>query len=437
VIARFLVLFVTFAVSGFAGQSGMYGPVSNHPKAGEIAPGIKFTKIVSAPNGASWLPTSLAGHVTVVGFYPDTSHNSKAETRWNALVDRFARMSVQFVWVTGEKESTLGPWLEENPLKGFVMLDPEGSTGRSYGIELPAAVIVGADGRIIGFDSEPVPSADTLNAALEGRITNTPTKPAAAGFNSFIDKQKVFLAARAPGRPGDEHRPDFPPSYDLHISPSQIAGTGDYGSDDFKSLQGFDVKSALSRLYDVGRVRIELPKTVDDGERYDFSMVLPKAESSDQVNQRLEQGILDHFNLTASRDTRMADVYVVTPVDDKPTMLKPQADEDGGISSINISFERPATPGDGGEAAASPKSISMSAITGLSAEGTMDEICKELENFLDRPVVNETNLKGRFTLNLKASESGKNDFLARLRDQFGLDVEPAQRNIEILAFRPR
>jgi uncharacterized protein (TIGR03435 family) len=202
-------------------------------------------------------------------------------------------------------------------------------------------------------------------------------------------------------------------------------------------LQGFDLKSALSRLYDVGRVRIELPKSVDDGERYDFSMVLPKAESSDQVNQRLEQEILDHFNLAASRDTRMADVYVVTRVDDKPTMLKPQADEDGGISSINISFERPATPGDRGEATASPKSISMSAITGISAEGTMDQICKELENFLDRPVVNETNLKGRFTLNLKASESGKNDFLARLRDQFGLDVEPAQRNIEILVFRPR
>jgi uncharacterized protein (TIGR03435 family) len=79
----------------------------------------------------------------------------------------------------------------------------------------------------------------------------------------------------------------------------------------------------------------------------------------------------------------------------------------------------------------------MSAITGISAEGTMDQICKELENFLDRPVVNETNLKGRYTLNVKASESGKNDFLARLRDQFGLDVEPAQRNIEILVFRPR
>ena len=62
-----------------------------------------------------------------------------------------------------EKESSLEPWLAQHFLKGVVLFDPDGATGRAYGIERPVAVLIGPDGRIIGFDREMVPSEDTLN----------------------------------------------------------------------------------------------------------------------------------------------------------------------------------------------------------------------------------------------------------------------------------
>jgi len=66
----------------------------------------------------------------------------------------------------------------------------------------------------------------------------------------------------------------------------------------------------------------------------------------------------------------------------------------------------------------------------------VDDFCQALDRFLDRPVVNETNLQGEFTFRLDEGTAGKNDFLARLRDELGLAVEPERRNVDVLVFNP-
>jgi uncharacterized protein (TIGR03435 family) len=300
-------------------------------------------------------------------------------------------------------------------------------------------VIIGADGRIIGFDREFVPSANTLNAALEGRITTTPLKPGTAELRTFIGSGKVLLDARAwqIARPGNEHKPDFPPSYTLHVLLSQINGTGNYGGMDFWSLQGFDVKGIIGMLYNLNRIRIELPASFDDGERYDFSMVLPEPESSEQMNERFRQGVQDHFYLTATRKDPLMDVYVVTAPDRKPPAVKARLVEGGKVSSTYMEFETPEIAGDQSKNTTLPRALSITAVRGISVEGTADEFCQVLERQLDRPVVNETNLVGEFAFDIKASQTAKNDFLGRLHDQLGLVIALAQRNVEILVFNPR
>ena len=79
----------------------------------------------------------------MLAFLPDTSHNLQSVSSWNALVDQFADKLVQFVWITGEAESSLGPWLQKHPVNGWVFHDPLGATGRSYGLEDLSAVIIG------------------------------------------------------------------------------------------------------------------------------------------------------------------------------------------------------------------------------------------------------------------------------------------------------
>jgi uncharacterized protein (TIGR03435 family) len=223
----------------------------------------------------------------------------------------------------------------------------------------------------------------------------------------------------------------------LHVTFSQQVGTDQCGGDDFRSLKGYDVKGAISLLYDVNRIRIELPASFDAVDRYDFSVVAPEPESQDQMNERFRQGIQAYFHLAATRENRLMDVYVVTSSGRKPPAAKPQNTEGGESFASWVSTEEPAgQTGDPAENAVVPESVSIKDIRGIVLEGPMDQFCHTLEQELDLLVVNETNLKGRLAFDVKVPDESKNDFLDRLHDQLGLIVTQAQRNVEILVFNP-
>ena len=57
-----------------------------------------------------------------------------------------------------------------------------------------------------------------------------------------------------------------------------------------------------------------------------------------------------------------------------------------------------------------------------------------LEDTLDRPVVNETNLQGGYDFHLKTEGE---DFLEQLRTKLGLAITPASRTVEVLQVTPR
>src|SRR5580704_7545882 len=213
-IARFLLCFLVVAVPGAFGQMGVYGPVTSHLKAGDRAPDIAFTKVLSAPVAGSWSQTNLSGQLTVLTFMPDTSHNLQIVTLWNDLVEKYADQPVQFLWITAETETTLLPWLEEHPISGWVLLDSKGQTGNAYGMELPENVIVSTDRKLVGFYMGPV-TENLLEAVKDGRITTT--RPDKTTLKAYIESGKVLIDAEPWRIPrADDHRPAFPPSYTVH-----------------------------------------------------------------------------------------------------------------------------------------------------------------------------------------------------------------------------
>jgi uncharacterized protein (TIGR03435 family) len=438
-ICRVLGLLLTIAVAALFGQPGIFGPISVRLKAGDDAPEIEFTKILSAPTQATWNPAILSGQLTVLAFFPDTTHNLESVARWNKLIGQFSGKPVQFVWVTQEGESSLAPWLAEHPLQGWLLLDSSGATGRSYGMELPSGVFIGADRKIIGFDQSIVPSADTISAALEGRVITNRPKLGRAELMAFIQSRQVLLNAEPPRMPRpDDHKPDFPPSYTFHVSPSQTEDRGNFSGMDFRSLKGLDLKEVIGELYNLNPIRIDLPTAFDDGKRYDFSVVLPEPEDRKKMDERFRQGIQDHFHLVATRESRISDVYIVTAPGRKPPSVEARTDEESMAfsSSSSVGFAV-RTTGSSVEFADLPKALPIGAIRSIWVEGTADEFCRVLEEKLDRPVMNETNLEGEFSFRVEAGRSAKNDFLDRLRDESGLVITPAKRTVEMLVFTPR
>ena len=233
-IARFLLLVLALAVPSGSAQMGVYGTVAAHVKAGDRAPDVAFTKVLSAPVAGSWSQTNLSGQLTVLAFMPDTSHNLQTVTLWNDLVEKFSDQPIQFLWITGESESTLLPWLEAHPISGWVLLDSPGRTGNAYGMELPENVIVGADRRIVGFYMGTTETESLLEAVKDGRTTTA--RPDKATMKAFMESGKVLIDAEPERIPRlDDQRPAFPPSYTVHVSLSHDDERGNFGGDDYWS----------------------------------------------------------------------------------------------------------------------------------------------------------------------------------------------------------
>jgi uncharacterized protein (TIGR03435 family) len=73
---------------------------------------------------------------------------------------------------------------------------------------------------------------------------------------------------------------------------------------------------------------------------------------------------------------------------------------------------------------------------GISAvAGTVSELRRTLEPYLDRLLVDEANLAGSYDFHVGEFKS-KEEFFQLLRDQLGLVVVPTRRNVVVLSVRP-
>jgi len=225
----------------------------------------------------------------------------------------------------------------------------------------------------------------------------------------------------------------------VHVTQSHdpVEG-GDYAGEDYWRLQGYTIKRMLAQMLDLNPIRIDLPASVDTEIRYDVSVVLHKPEDAASKRSLIRQGVEDYFHLTATKENRLRDVYVLTAPDRKPPASNIDPLAGGGwfsSMSLTINADQDESPGDA--------SHNIDAIIDIGIGGVpVDEFCKMLERDLDRPIVNETKLDGKFDFEVKdpalsAQQRPKGDFVQRLRDQMGLVIAPAQRYVETTVYRLR
>lgn len=247
---------------------------------------------------------------------------------------------------------------------------------------------------------------------------------------------------------------NFPPSYQVHITPTQMVKNSTSGrvAPDYWSARGYDLNGILAKVYEVDARRIELPAALKDGTRYDFVVALPEAESQSQFLRRIQQAIGEHFHLRIALEAQSKDVYVLSAPTGKTPAIKVSQAAAGifGSALQTMTVEVPSSP-DGPptkeeieETArkifsdqTGPGSIrGISSIQGISvSESTMEEFCHTLEMGLDRLVIDETNLKGTYDLEVHGEAKNAQELFALIHDQLGLMLTPATRSGEMLVVR--
>ena len=254
--------------------------------------------------------------------------------------------------------------------------------------------------------------------------------------------------------------PKLPSSYDLHISATDMrsfTGTASSGGPDYWRRHGFTLRSVIAEVYAVKPSHIDLTSSLDGSKRYDFDLVLPQAEGEETIYRLVRRGIEKQFQVRMALESRDMDVFVLTaPKGAEAYELPFQLG--GGIASSSSTFfttsntdfgnltpeamakiaeEREESEEAHSQALASgTPSASVQAVGEISADGNIKEFCDVLEQSLDRLLIDETGLAGRYALKIRADSINPNWNLSQsLASQLGFVLAPERRNVPIVAVR--
>jgi len=204
-----------------------------------------------------------------------------------------------------------------------------------------------------------------------------------------------------------------------------------------------DFRSLIANVYEIYPSRIDLPDSLNDGKFYDYALFLPKEETQETMTRLIQDGIEKQFQLTITFETRLMDVYVLTAPNGKgPSMkLSPESIGGGGSSSWLQIERNPDVP--------DPSKVRVlnhlrtqpldtgASMTGISVDtSTMEGFSHTLERSLDRLVIDETHLTGRYSFSVRDDSHTTDEFLQELRNRVGLVLTPDRRDVRILDVRP-
>ncbi len=173
-------------------------------------------------------------------------------------------------------------------------------------------------------------------------------------------------------------------------------------------------------VYEKDPSRIVLPASFDNGERYDFVLVLPHEEERETIYRLAQQDIEKHFQMSATLEMRLSDVYVMTALEGKTPSAKTGEEAFGG-GSMSWSGPEMALPAGTPPTMEALRKARAGGISNISAtNATMDEFRRSLEAGLGRPIVDESNMKGVYDLAVHGEARKPEEFFQMLRDQLGL-----------------
>lgn len=233
---------------------------------------------------------------------------------------------------------------------------------------------------------------------------------------------------------------DIAPSYDLRVSRmSPDAAQGQFTSNgpDFFFAQGFTLRAILARLLNANERRIVMPTDLDTDERYEFKLRLPAAESWQAIERRVIEGITRHFDICVSQERRLLDVYVLTVRQGATIGLHRATEQDGGVGGGRIEWSTlGGAPPETGRAPAHRGSLHTIGPFSLSGS-TLADLAGLLEDVLGQPVVDETQLGGRYDIVVGGNYADIEAFLAAIHDQLGLTVTRSRRELEMVVVQRR
>ncbi len=252
--------------------------------------------------------------------------------------------------------------------------------------------------------------------------------------------------------------PDIPTSYTVDIRPTSpdFNGTGSNTGPSWFVRNGFTLRSLLSDLYDTPESRIDFDDNQFADERLDMTLNLPKAESDEAIRTRVIRALEERLRIEIQPVTRLDDVWAVTVADPAKLARAKNAHWGSGSHAV-VGVSRMAStmgsfrvddavdPLNDHQEMQRLVNLEMErqrrtqgiALDSLSMDGDVAALCRTLENATHRPCVDHTNFHGALSLTIERGTLNRDEFFAKIEQQYGLAIRPATAEVEHLTVTHR
>ncbi len=354
------------------------------PGPGDQAPVLVIEETLSSPadGDADW--ADLKGKATVLEFWATwCAPCVQVIPHLNELAEDLSDHDIRFVSITDEEEATVAPFLESIPISGLVALDLDKSAFRDYGVQsIPTTFLVDKEGVVQAVTRAHDVDREDLLDLIAGR---RPDVPEIKDFSKLFDL-------------GDEEAEAV---FQVLVRPTAKAESGMMRSPHEVRLISFEPDSMLRVAYDVEPGRLVMEAELPDQK---FDVVANTGSRQDLLEPVMQQAVSAALGVEASWEERVVEAYVLlNPGEPK---LKPLPD-DGGHS-----------------ARVTPRSL---------AATNLELLAGRVAHLLERPVLDETGLTGRYQIDLKFDIENDPESLSRaIEDTLGLELVLAERPVQML-----
>ncbi|MBI3551173.1 MAG: TIGR03435 family protein [Elusimicrobia bacterium] len=353
------------------------------------APELKLDTLLQAPVAKLEAASALKGKVAVLEFWATWCDPCVEEIpHLNSLVDKFSGKPVVFISITDETKDKVEAFLKDHPMKGWVAVDAKPAFD-SFGVHgRPHTVIIDSRGRLAGTTYPAFLRPEDLDGVLAGKpLARSEGMDDDGGIMETAGEGDVlFKAVVSAGKEGK-----------MSFSSSE---------DSFRG-RGLTAEVLLANAYGVneGRVTIEPPLKG----RYDVDVRVPRGQEA-KLSSAFRDAAVSALSLSLAREKKSVDVAVFSKVAGKAPLKESAARPGKRVFSTG--------PG---------------RITATSM--SLAELCDALEQWLGRPVVDETGLKERYDFELTWDAAKPDSLAAALETQLGLKSSQAKRPVAMLVFK--
>lgn len=352
------------------------------------APDIRLPVVQNAPVTKIGGLADLKGKVVFLEFWATWCGPCVAGIpHVNRVIDSVKGEPVVFLSVTDEPADMIETFRKTHEMKAWVGIDEKGAMVKAYhATSRPAGYLIGKDGTLLASIFPDSLKEKDIRDALAGKFKPRPVsweggakpskeKGASAGKTYF--EAKISAASGKPGM-----------------------GSGDDGLE----ATDLDFASNVAWIWDVqpDQVLIDTPPV----SAFNFTLKTPP-EGFERGREMLKAAVQSAFGVSVAPEKRETDALVLT-LSTAPGAPRPKPGAAGGHSGL-MAYG-------GGR---------------LLGKVPMSDVARALWTSLQKPVVDETGLKGEYDFDLEWKD-GDRAQLDQLLAAQGLSLVPAKRSVEFL-----